>query len=595
MGRAAMSSISEISFSNSQPAARFGLPFADLPRMELEKLLGDVAARAEEVLSTQGRLRDLLHAHAMVASDLNLPGVLQHIVSAARELVEARYAALGVIGADGLLDEFVQVGMDEATVERIGGLPCGRGILGLLISHPTPVRLADLSAHPAATGFPAHHPEMDTFLGVPIHIRGQVYGHLYLTGSASGGFSDEDEQLAVALAATAGVAIDNARLYEQSEQRHGWLAASAAMTRRLLAGPDEDPYDEAPLEEGPLDAVLDCAQRTASADFATLALFVEPGQLRVKAATGVLAGHVLGLVVDMESSVSGQVIRSRLPALTADYREAPGVDLPVPVGSVVTVPLLVGEEVVGTVSVGRLAGRRPFTDADKDHLARFAGHVGVAMELNRARLERQQQHIIDDRDRIGVDLNHHVIQKLVTVGIGLQSLAAITTQPAFRDRINEFIATIDATISRIRTTVYDIDTTPDRHITDDLQDRLLVVADDHAAALGCDVLSTFTGQLRRAIPNVLADNVVTVVGEALSNIAAHARATRVELRIGVHGDLITVVIIDNGPRTATPDRVEAHATFHDRAETRTGDLDIRTPPGGTGTQLDWTVRIPTNQ
>lgn len=289
--------------------------------------------------------------------------------------------------------------------------------------------------------------------------------------------------------------------------------------------------------------------------------------------------------------MAGQVARSKEPVLTTDYRDAHGVDSPVPIGSVVMVPLLTGNEAMGALTVGRLAGRRPLTDTDMDHLVGFAGHAGVAMELDRARTDRQRRRILDDRDRIGVDLNRHVIQKLVAVGIGLQSLAAITAPPASRKRIDNYVADIDATINRIRTTIFDIDTARDPNTAVELQHRILAAADGQAPALGCDVATTFTGQPNRAVPNTLADNAVTVVREALAGIAAFAHATRVELRVDVGRDLITVAIFDNGTNVATTARVEAEAAFRRRAETRAGTLDNLTRSDG-GTQLVWSAKIP---
>jgi signal transduction histidine kinase len=532
--------------------SRLGLPFVDVAGLELEELLGDVAARARDVSATQERL----HAHLAMSSEPRLQAALQHLVTAARELVEARSAALGVIGASGFLDEFTNLGMDDASVGRIGELPHGRGVLSPLRRHLSP---------------------------------NGVFGSLRIPGSVNGQSGDEDVRPAVGLAATGGVAIDNARLYQEFEQRHRWLAASIVMTQQLLAGQDEDR----------LDAVLRTARQTASADFATLAMVVDSGQLQVKAAGGVFAEQVLGLVLDMDSSVAGRVARSREPVLSTEYRDARGVDLPVPVGSVVVVPLLAGDEDMGALSVGRLAGRRPFTDTDVDHLAEFAGHAGVAIRLDDARVDRQQRRISDDRDRIGVDLNRHVIQKLVAVGIGLQSLAAITRPQASRKRINDYVADIDVTIKRIRTTIFDAepdadadtDTDTGPNVTNDLQLRILAAADGQTSALGCNVVTTFTGQLSRAVPDTLADSAATVVREALATIAAYARATRVELRVDVGGDLITVAILDNGTNIATPARAEAEAVFRCRAETRAGTLTNRTSPDGR-TQLVWTAKVP---
>jgi GAF domain-containing protein len=553
--------------SNGPPQDGFQLPFADLPRTELEKLLSEVSVRAQEVLATQGRLRHLLHAHAVVASELSLQAVLQHIVTSARELVEARYAALGVIGEHGLLDEFVHVGMDEHTVERIGELPHGQGILGLLISHPAPVRLTDLAAHPAAAGFPPNHPAMDSFLGVPIRIRDRVFGNLYLTGSANGQFSAEDEQLAVALAATAGVAIDNARLYQESEQRHRWLTASTEITQRLFAR----------QEGNPLDLVLRTAQQTASAEVATLALVIEPGQLQIQATSGPTSEARR----DADLRAAEQVAWSGTPVLVPAPLDAEGAAI----GSVVVVPVLSGGRIMGTLSVGRLAGRRSFTDADMNHLAGFAGHAGVAMELDRLHADLQIQHTSEDHDRIGLALNEHVIQKLFAVSLGLQGVIAANKQPAFRKRINGYIETLDTTISRIRTAVYDIDIASER--TPSLQDRILAAVDDHTPALRFPVTTTFHGQLGRAMPSTLADDVVAAVRETLTTIAGHSGTTRAELRVGIDGDLITIENIDNGRGCAPPTPVEIQTAPRRHA----GNLVHTTTPDG-DTHLAWSACIP---
>ena len=214
-----------------------GLGFPDAPRLELDQLLMQLRDRADDVLATQGRLRGLLRANALVAGELSLPLVLRQIVESARDLLGARYAALGVLGRDGGLEQFVHVGMDDELVTRIGDLPEGRGVLGLLISEPVPIRLADLSAHPASAGFPPGHPPMTGFLGVPVRIGEEVFGNLYLTERSGGGeFSAEDEELAIALAAAAGAAIANARRFAESEQRRRWLDASGDLVPLLLSG-----------------------------------------------------------------------------------------------------------------------------------------------------------------------------------------------------------------------------------------------------------------------------------------------------------------------------------------------------------------------
>jgi GAF domain-containing protein len=236
------------------------LTFPDLPRMELEEALADLTSRAATVLQAQGRLRALLRANAVVGSELNLSAVLRHIVKAARDLVGSRYAALGVVAGDGTLEQFVHVGMDLETVTRIGHLPRGHGILGYLIRHPEPVRLEDLSAHPAAIGFPAEHPPMGSFLGVPIRVRDQVFGNLYLTESTRGSFTAEDEQLLSSLARTAAVAIHTARLFEDSERRRRWQGVSTQATQQVFTG----------NHERPLQVIVGFALQGAEADFAVV-------------------------------------------------------------------------------------------------------------------------------------------------------------------------------------------------------------------------------------------------------------------------------------------------------------------------------------
>src|SRR4051794_29964839 len=265
--------------------------FPDVPRMELEEVIEQLTARAQDVLAAQGRLRQLLRANAGVVGDLSLPIVLHQVVTSARDLVHARFAALGVV-RDGVLEEFIHTGMTEAQVERIGHLPEGGGILGLLIDHPESVRLNDLAEHPLSVGFPHDHPPMKSFLGVPIRVGDQVFGNLYLTESAHGSFSVDDEQLVTALAATAGVAIANARLFEETEHQRRWLSATNELTRQLFEG----------SPERPLDLVLRYAVLGAQADAAAFVLSDGTGGLRVVAATGLPSDDLVGRTITGEGS-----------------------------------------------------------------------------------------------------------------------------------------------------------------------------------------------------------------------------------------------------------------------------------------------------
>jgi GAF domain-containing protein len=185
-----------------------------LSQLRLHELLSEVQERIEQIVESRDRLDGLVEAMLAVTSGLELDATLRTIVHTAIELIDARYGALGVRGHDHELVEFVYEGIDDATRAKIGPLPQGLGVLGVLIDQPMPIRLDNIDDHPASVGFPPNHPPMRTFLGVPIRIRDEVYGNLYLTEKKTGQpFSEDDEVLALALAAAAGIAIDNARLY----------------------------------------------------------------------------------------------------------------------------------------------------------------------------------------------------------------------------------------------------------------------------------------------------------------------------------------------------------------------------------------------
>jgi GAF domain-containing protein len=207
-----------------------------LPHLRLDELLAELQARLQVVLTARDRLRGLLEAVVAIGSGLDLESTLGRIVQTAVGLVDATYGALGVIG-DERLTEFIPVGLSEDEIAGIHHWPEGRGLLGLLINDPHPLRLADIATHPESSGFPEGHPPMRSFLGVPVRVRDEVFGNLYLTNRRGGGeFTEDDEAVLVALGAAAGVAIENARLYEAARRQQRWIQASADVTTRLLSG-----------------------------------------------------------------------------------------------------------------------------------------------------------------------------------------------------------------------------------------------------------------------------------------------------------------------------------------------------------------------
>ena len=555
-----------------------GLAFPDMPRLGLDDLLVQLVDRANDVLADQGRLRGLLRANALIAGDLSLPVVLRQIVGAARDLLGARYAALGVLGRDGELEQFVHAGMDDALVAAIGDLPRGHGILGLLTSEPVPIRLASLSAHPAAAGFPAGHPPMGSFVGVPVRIGEEIFGNLYLTERTAGGeFTADDEELAIALAAAAGAAIANARRFAESEQRRRWLDASAQLTPLLLAESQGRPHA----------LITRHAADAADADFAVLAVPDGPDQVIVAGVSGTLAQGQMNRTVPLDGSLAGQAIRSGKPGLiTGNGLEAAAAALGAGIGPLIVVPLAAGEQVLGALMLGRLAARPGFTETDLDMVASFAEHAAVAMELARARTDQVLLAQAEDHDRIAGDLHDHVIQELFALGMKLQGQAT-RGAPATAEQVNSYVDTLDEVIRKIRTSIFGLQ--QPRRAPVGLQARVMEIIEEHAPQLGFIASVSFTGSPGPDPDETLAHDILAVTREALSNCARHARATAVTIVLARQDGLITLDITDNGRGLGTPARSSGLASMRRRAECNGGTFQLTSPSGG-GTRLTWTAR-----
>ena len=340
-----------------------------LPSLRLDELLDELQVRLQAVLSTRDRVYSLLEAVVAVGSSLELDVLLRSIVETAVSLVDARYGAMGVIGEGGRLAEFIPVGVSRSEIEAIHHWPDGKGVLGLLVTDPKPLRLADIKDHPASFGFPAGHPQMKTFLGVPIRIRGEVYGNLYLTEKLGGGqFDPEDEAVVVALAAAAGVAIENARLYDQARRQQRWLTATAEVTRHLLSG--AEPGDA-------LSMITDKALEMTGADIVMVSLPMSDGShVRIEHAAGLGAEQALGVVVPFENSITGTVISTGEPLSIADYatdsRIITAAKAELPIGPLEAVPLGASGNVRGVLSAARRPGAMPLSPAAAGMLATFA-------------------------------------------------------------------------------------------------------------------------------------------------------------------------------------------------------------------------------
>lgn len=550
-----------------------GLAFPDAPRSELERSIEELIAHANRVLETQERLRELLQATRVIVEEIELDRVLRTIVEAAVSLSGARYAALGVISPAGGLEQFIHVGMPEDVAARIGHLPEGRGLLGAVIDTGAPILLEHLGSDARSAGFPAHHPPMDSFLGVPVVVRGEVFGNLYLTDKTGGPFTTEDEELVAALAATAGIAIDNARLLAESRRRERWSTALAEINAALLSGELDDP----------LAVVVETVASAVGAELVCLVRPVEEGLL-IEVARGDEAAAVEGTIMPAEGSLVVQALESGSPVVVESLSrgESPG-----SYGPTVAVPLVGDGLPLGALTISRPAGSERFSTADLEMAADFARQTSVAIAFARARDDRQQLELVEERTRIARDLHDHVIQRLFGAGLALQSVSTLA-DPAVAGRIGEQIDALDAAIAEIRTVVFTLQSRPAVQ-RPGLRHRVLDVATAATPALGWSPRLSFAGAVDLFVDDDLADDVVAVVREGLANVARHAGAGRGDVRIELTGDRLVVVVEDDGAGPpAHPERSSGTQNLADRAAARGGTFALL-PAEPAGTRLEWTI------
>jgi two-component system, NarL family, sensor histidine kinase DevS len=555
-----------------------------LPQLRLDDLLAELQVRLSAAVKTRDRVHSLLEAVVAVGSNLDLEAVLRQIVEAAVMLVDARYGALGVIGEGGRLAEFIPVGLSEGQIAKIHHWPEGRGLLGELITNPEPLRLSDMSAHPRSFGFPEGHPPMKTFLGAPVRIRDEVFGNLYLTEKKDGTeFDDEDEAVLTALGAAAGVAIGNARLYEEARRQQQWLRASSEVTQRLLSDADNDEV---------LAMVTGEALQMSGADLVVLALPTgDRTQLVIEHAVGEGAVEALGLVLPVTGSVSGLVLGTGKPVsledFVADERVAPAARDHMHLGPAVVFPLGAPGNVRGIMTAGRRPGSMPLAPAAVEMLVSFAAQAGVGLELAAHRRDAQRIAVFEDRDRIARDLHDLVIQRLYATGMSLESLAARMGESESARRVSSAVDALDETIKEIRSAIFSLHSRPGADETD-LRAQILDVVDGATAPLGFAPALRMSGRLD-AVPADAAEHLAGALREALSNAARHAKASKVEVTVEAGPELI-LLVKDNGIGLKETGRRSGLANLTDRATSLGGTMRAGPAEEG-GTEVEWRVPL----
>ncbi|TFV76945.1 GAF domain-containing protein [Blastococcus sp. CT_GayMR19] len=538
-----------------------------------------------------GDLPVLAAAVVAVASVGHGEATLHDIARAAVRHVDATYGALGVLTPDGSkLDRFIVVGMDDADAERIGRLPTGQGILGLLVDDPTPLRLDDLGQHPAATGFPPGHPPMRSFLGVPIRVGATVFGNLYLTEKRGGGpFTEADTEVARALAAVAGLAITNARLAERSETRHRWGQAGTEMATALLSGADPDDV---------LRAVTSQVSALTTADMAGVLLPSVDGDksLTIVSAVGALADDYEGVRLPLDGTYLGALYESGLPRVMQDIstmpvigrRAAAVVELTATFGPGMIAPLGSGPD-RGFLAVLRSSGREPFSSDDLDLLATFAARASIVLELARTQQRERRLQVQADRDRIARDLHDHVVQRIFATALSLDRLsrALQPDHPEAAERLSRSVDELDGTMAEIRAAIFELhqgEGPEPATVRSQLADVVRQVTEGHD--LQRDV--RFRGSVDD-LPRALVPDLVAVVRELVTNVVRHAAASRVTVTVAV-GDQVTVAVADDGTGLPEVTARSGLANLADRAERRGGALT--TFAGPAGTQVCWAVPAP---
>jgi signal transduction histidine kinase len=554
-------------------------------RLGRRGLVGRMHEQLDELLAARDQMEQLLRLIVGIGSDLDLDTTLGRIVAAAMGLTGARYGALGVRAPDGTLSSFLHAGIDADTVRAIGHLPAGKGVLGVLLTRTEPLRLDDLTQHSAGVGFPEHHPPMRSFLGVPIMIRGALFGSLYLGDEREGVFSESDETAACALASAAAVAIDNAQLFDRVSTSARWMNASREITTALLSPADPD--------GGPLRLIANQARELTGAEQAIVLVPTDPetpigdiDTLVVSTAVGVHADEVIGQRVPVDGSTTGEVFRSGAAVITDSFRHPIPAFTDVGQRPVIVMPLRAADTVLGVIAVARNENQPRFDASYLDLVSDFAGHAAMALTLATARERAHELSVLADRERIAHDLHDHVIQRLFAAGLDLQGTIARARSPEVVQRLTRTIDDLQNTVEEIRTAIFGLQSRIGaRGLRQRIQNVVADLTDER------DIATSLRLSGSTALVDVeLADHAEAVITEAISNAVRHSGASRLIIEIAV-ADELAVDIIDNGRGIAANiPRRSGLANMAHRAEHVGGTCQVTTPAGG-GTHVRWTAPL----
>ena len=540
----------------------------------LADLLRHVVNRVQDLVAAEERVRALLDAVTVIGGDLDLHATLQRVIAAAARLVGARYVAFGVLDSTGeAASDFITWGIDDDQRAAIGALPKGHGILGLLISDPRPLRLHDLKEHEQSYGFPANHPPMDTFLGVPVRGRAGMFGNLYLTEKEGGGdFTEDDERAVVALANAAGIAIENARLFERTTGGNGGSKQQPTSSRASCAN---GIARSSSISWHRRDVRWREPNWRSSSWRVTTARSKSRRSREMPISGG--ATPRTGPLPD----VLDQGRRSGLPPAYPSWRPGGSAGSP------------------RALHRSRRCRRRPVVAATSTHdgvwplddeveaMRGFAAQAAIALDRAQAREDREALAVFSDRDRIARDLHDLVIQRLFATGLSLQGSARLITKPEVQERIHASVDDLDATIRDIRTTIFALS---HDNASADLRAQVREVVAAATASLGRAPRLRIDGPLDSSVPDDTRPHLLAVLVESLSNAARHADADGVDVRVAVEGGEVVVEVTDDGRGFTPTGRESGLANMRHRAEQLGGTCDIHSEEGG-GTAIRWSAPL----
>ncbi|WP_329166980.1 GAF domain-containing protein [Streptomyces sp. NBC_01267] len=536
------------------------------------------------------RVPQLLDAMRTIGTGLELHSTLNRICETAAGLTDSRYAAIGVVDRErGGLSDFVTYGIAPEDAARIGRIPDGRtGLLGALINESHGVRLTDLTEDPRAGGFPPHHPPMRTFLGGPVQVQGETFGNLYVAEKKGGAeFTDADFHMVRVLSTEAGIAINNARLYEAARQRERWIDGSVAVTTALLAGGDADDA---------LSVVAEQARRLADAAVGVVMLPAAEGGLEVVALSSTdRPGPALGMIAPPESGIVATLL-SGSPVFVDDSATDPRMitDLGREYGPSMLLPLHSGGRLLGVLATPRERGARPFSAAERSLAAQFASQAALALMMADAQRDRERLAVFEDRDRIARDLHDLVIQRLFATGMMLEGAHRQSAMPEVRDGVGKAVDELDVTIQEIRTAIFALQQGP-AEAPSGLCKRVLREINMAAVPLGFKPEHRFVGAVDTAVGELTGKNLIAALREALSNAFRHARASRIEVVVDATAHLddgrpaVRLTVADDGVGIPEGGRRSGLRNLDRRAESL-GGSSSHGPGlggGGGGTTVVW--------